>query len=164
MHTVESNPRLARFAQRIFVDVPLIQLVEMDSVAFLERLSADPAVTSQTTLFYLDAHWERRLPLGDEIAIVTRNFPKAVMVVDDFQVPDDPDYTFDDFGPGRRLDIEYVRRTEVTGLEVFFPAMRGAEEDLPRRGCVVMTTNGSLATTLRGIELLRPFPFSTSIT
>lgn len=164
VHTVEVNPRLARFAQIVLADVPLIHVTEMDSVAFLDRLSADPAITARITLFYLDAHWEKRLPLGDEIAIVTRSFPNAIMVVDDFQVPDDPDYTFDDFGPGKRLDIEYVRHTGVTGLDVFFPAMRGIDEDLPRRGCVVMTSNSSLATRLRGIELLRHFPFSTSTT
>ena len=132
----------------------------MDSVAFLDRLSADPAVTAPTTLFYLDAHWEKQLPLGDEIAIVARSFQKAIMVVDDFAVPDDPDYDFDDYGPGKRLDLDYVRRTGVANLEVFFPTAAGKDEDLPRRGYVVMTTNGALAERLRGIELLRPFPMS----
>lgn len=160
VYTVEANPRLARFAQLVLADMPLIRVAEMDSVAFLDQLSADPAITARTTLFYLDAHWEKRLPLGDEIMIVARSFPKAIMVVDDFQVPDDPDYTFDDFGPGTRLDLDYVRRTGVAGLEVFFPALPGTKEDPPRRGCTVMTTNAALAELLRRIELLRPFPFA----
>jgi predicted O-methyltransferase YrrM len=163
VYTVEANPRLARFAQIVLADMPLVQIAEMDSVAFLNRLSADPAITAQTTLFYLDAHWERRLPLGDEIVIVTRYFPKAIMIVDDFQVPDDPDYTFDNFGPGKRLDLEYVRHTGVADLEIFFPALPGMEEDPPRRGCVVMTTDVPMAKILRSIDLLRPFPFSMSV-
>ncbi len=158
VYTVEANARFAHFARLSFAGEPLVHTAEMDSAAFLERLAGDPAVTGRTTLFYLDAHWGRRLPLGEEIRTVCRAFPDAVMVIDDFEVADDSDYGFDNYGPGKRLDLDYVRRTGVAGLRAFFPALPGRDEDLPRRGCVVLTTNGALAEKLGRIELLRPFP------
>ena len=85
VHTVEKNPRFAQLARLQFADEPSIHTVEMDSAAFLEQLAGKAEVTARITLFYLDAHWERRLPLGEEIRTVAGSFPAAVMVIDDFR-------------------------------------------------------------------------------
>ncbi|CAN5379481.1 hypothetical protein BH10PSE9_BH10PSE9_06150 [soil metagenome] len=158
VHSVESNKRFAHFNALRFADNPLIHLAQMDSARFLDRLAADKSVTSAVTLFYLDAHWGRRLPLGEEITTIGRAFPAAIILIDDFEVPDDPDYGFDDYGPGKRLDLDLIKRTGVRGLAAFFPVMRGAAEDGPRRGCVVLTTNGGIADRLRRVPLLRQYP------
>jgi hypothetical protein len=157
VHTVEANPRFAHLARLRFAATPHVRPAEMDSAAFLQRLAEDRSVTGATTLFYLDAHWGERLPLGEEMRTVARAFPAAIMVIDDFQVADDSAYGFDDFGPGKRLDLDYVRRTGVAGLRAFFPALRGAEEDGARRGCVALTANVSLADKLGQIPLLRAY-------
>ena len=156
--TVEKNPRFAQLIRLIFADNPLVHPFEMDSVAFLDRLSKDDRTTQPTTLFYLDAHWGKHLPLSAEIQIVARSFPDAVVVIDDFEVPDDPDYRFDDFGRGKRLDVDYVKRAGVAGLKAFFPVLRGIDEDGARRGCIVLTRNSALAERLQKIPLLRPYP------
>jgi hypothetical protein len=51
--------------------------------------------TNDPTLFYLDAHWEEYLPLRDELQLIYNNFPRAVVLVDDFKVDDDLGYGFD---------------------------------------------------------------------
>jgi hypothetical protein len=38
-------------------------------------------------MFYLDAHWYDYWPLLDEIRIITTKIDKAIIIVDDFQVP-----------------------------------------------------------------------------
>jgi hypothetical protein len=48
--------------------------------------------------FYLDAHRYEDLPLRDEIRIVTRHWSEVAIMVDDFEVPNDSDYRFDDYG------------------------------------------------------------------
>ena len=158
IHSVEANPRFAEYVRRVFAAEPTIHLAEMDSAAFLEELAGDAAINAKVTFFYLDAHWGRRLPLGEEIRTVTQSFPDAVMVIDDFRVEDDPDYGFDDYGPGMRLDLDYVRNIGVPGLQAFFPVLSGRDEDGPKRGCVALTTNAALAGKLRQISLLRPYP------
>ena len=121
VYTVESNARFAHLARLNFAGTPSVHTAEMDWVAFLEQLAHDPQRTAPLTLFYLDAHWNKRLPLGEEVQIVAGAFPSAIMVIDDFCVPDDPDYGFDDYGPDKRLDVAYLKRTGVPGLTGFFP-------------------------------------------
>jgi predicted O-methyltransferase YrrM len=157
VHTVEANARFAHLARLRFASNARVHPVEMDSVAFLDRIAQDSGLTGKVTLFYLDAHWKKRLPLGEEIQIVARAFPKAIIAIDDFEVADDPAYGFDNYGPGKRLDLDYVRRTGAVGLKAFFPVLRGAEETGARRGCVVLTRNPELADRLRKVSLLRSY-------
>ena len=62
-----------------------------------------------TVFFYLDAHWNDDLPLADEIDIIFSRCPWAVVMIDDFEVPSDPGYQFDDYGPGKALVLGYIR-------------------------------------------------------
>lgn len=48
--------------------------------------------------FYLDAHWYDYWPLCDEVRLIGRHLDEAVMVIDDFEVPGRPDFTFDEGG------------------------------------------------------------------
>ena len=47
--------------------------------------------------------------MREEVELAIANFSKAVLMIDDFNVPDDPGYRFDDYGPGKRLDIDARR-------------------------------------------------------
>jgi predicted O-methyltransferase YrrM len=55
-------------------------------------------------LIYLDSHWYDDLPLPEEIEIVARSWEDAIVVIDDFAVPDDPGYRFDRY-EGGRIDL-----------------------------------------------------------
>ena len=106
-------------------------------------------------LFYLDAHWQEHLPLREEAQLAIGAFPKAVLVIDDFAVPEDPGYSFDDYGPGRRLDLAYLESAGLAPLFIFFPSTPSAQEGGARRGCVVVTADSGLAAVLDSIPLLR---------
>jgi hypothetical protein len=76
------------------------------------------------------------LPLGEEIAIIIQSWKNAVIMIDDFQVPGDPGYGFDDHGPGKELIRSYLPR--MPGWRIYFPAASSAEETGSRRGCAVL--------------------------
>ncbi len=155
VHTVELNHRFAILARLRFGDNPLVRTAESDSATFMEEIAADPAITARTTLFYLDAHWGEMLPLAAELTTLHRAFPRAVVVIDDFRVPHDDGYAFDDYGPGKRLDLDYLAGTTVHAWPAFFPALPGRDEDGGKRGCVVLASDDELAGRLDSIALLR---------
>jgi hypothetical protein len=147
--TVEIQPRFHRFAQRRFSGNPAIRVDLTDSVAFLRRLADDPAVPKQRVLFYFDAHWGRELPLQQELALVQDHWTDSIVIVDDFEVPGDPGYGFDDFGPGLALRPEYLATSDLAGLSVLYPTLPSEQETGARRGCCV------IASTMRAEDLLR---------
>lgn len=57
---------------------------------------------------YLDAHWGEDLPLAEKLEIVFSWDSDAIVMIDDFQVPDDPGYAYDDYGPGKALTPDLV--------------------------------------------------------
>jgi hypothetical protein len=153
--TVELNPAHAAQSRERLKALKNVRLLEMDSISALRELLHDRSDRSVPTLFYLDAHWEKHLPLRDEAELAVSNFPKAVLMIDDFKVSDDPGYSFDDYGPGKRLDLDYLRASNLPELTVYFPSTPSHREDGARRGCVVATANPEMAAILDRIALLR---------
>ena len=135
----------ARFRLR---DYPSVRLLRGDSRSVLRSLSFDSQVTQRPTLFYLDAHWGDDLPLAGELREIARAWRTWIAVIDDFRVPLDPQYGYDDYGPGKTLDIAYLQNADIAGLRVFWPRCRAAEDTGLRRGCVVVTTSPPVAQAL----------------
>jgi len=114
-----------------------VQLELADSRAFLRRLA--PALdVERSSLFYLDAHWERDLPLRDELRIIFSAQPKAVVLIDDFRVPDDPGYGWDDYGPDRVVDVSQLVDTIPRSAALYFPTLASSQETGAKRGCCVV--------------------------
>jgi predicted O-methyltransferase YrrM len=153
--TVELNPAHAAKSRERLKSLKNVRLLEMDSISALRELVHDRDDRSAPTLFYLDAHWEQHLPLRAEAELAVSNFPNAVLMIDDFKVPGDPGYSFDDYGPGKRLDLDYLRASNLPALTVYFPSTPSHREDGARRGCVVATANPEIAAILDRIALLR---------
>jgi hypothetical protein len=59
-------------------------------------------------------------------------------MIDDFAVPGDPQYGFDDYGPGKVLRMEYLLQFANAGLSYFFPSLPADRETGKQRGCVVV--------------------------
>jgi hypothetical protein len=79
-----------------------------------------------------------------------------VVMVDDFRVPDDPGYGYDDFGSGKALDQSYIAPTvEAHRLGVLYPALRSVEETGLRRGCAVLANEADWVGPLLATGLLR---------
>jgi hypothetical protein len=80
-----------------------------------------------------------------------------VILIDDFQVWDDPGYSFDDYGPARRLTLDYLAPLHAFAPRYFFP-LSSAEETNASRGCLVLTIDAEVAGTLARVSRLRPAP------
>lgn len=145
------------FARRRLGALVNVSLFHSDSRAFLTRNLPAWGTKGETMFFYLDAHWEDDLPLLDELLIVFEHAPRSVVMVDDFEVPDDPGYVFDDYGPGKRLCLDYLAPLERFRPRYFLPGP-SSEESGFRRGCVVLTIDPALAEDLAAIRNLRPAP------
>jgi len=158
VHTIELDPRRYGFARARFRFNRQVNVLHADSRAALEKLF-DSRLRHQagsTIFFYLDAHWNDDLPLAEEIEIIFHRCPAAIVMIDDFEVPFDLGYQYDDYGPGRKLNAEYVDATVSTHrLQAFYPSTPAAEEGGQRRGCVVLAKAPAHSTALTAIPLLR---------
>ena len=155
VYSVEARPRTAAYARARLRKHSTVHLYEGDSRAFLHRLLADPTVPRSDVFFYLDAHWEEDLPLAEEVGIVFQHWPRAVVMVDEFEVPGSS-YTFDDYGPGKALSLEYLTPVLLRhGSHAFFPSATAESETGAKRGSVVLCADPDVAatlTTLRSIQ------------
>lgn len=134
---------------------PNVTLVHLDSRRFLEAYLPPFAASDAVSFFYLDAHWNSEdLPLLEELKLVLTHVRHPLIMIDDFQVPDDPGYAWDDYGPGRSLTLDYLRRLERP-LHAFFP-INSMLESGARRGSILLTVSEPLRDALRPVPLLRP--------
>jgi hypothetical protein len=159
VYTVEAHPRNYGFARARLWRRRNVTLFHGDSRAVLQRLLADRRLNlpPRTLFYYLDAHWNDDLPLGEEINIIFNSSSSGVVMVDDFQVPFDAGYGYDDYGPNKALSIAYIAQAiAVHQLQVFYPASPSHCEGGLRRGCVVLAKRDVHGRTLSAISLLRP--------
>ncbi len=149
----EVVPRFAKFSRLRLKKKPQVRIEIKNSVDGLKDVQDDLA---KVTLFYLDAHWYDYLPLRDEYTIIQERFPNAIIVIDDFKVPYDAGYAYDDYGPDMALTLEHMQSAFVRPPSVFFPNAISKFETGQRRGCVVLTTNEQLSALIESrIPLLR---------
>jgi hypothetical protein len=154
VYSCESNPAFFAIANRELAQSSSIELFFGDSRLFLKNLISQ-GVHRRRSFFYLDAHWNQDLPLMTEIEIIVRNWDEFVLMVDDFQVPHDDGYGFDDYGPGKRFTLqEFEPAFQRNGLVCFFPTAASAQETGQRRGCVVLTKRGKLGSLLSEVVSL----------
>jgi hypothetical protein len=140
--SAELSRRFHALARMRLADIPAITLINKDSRACFRDLVKDERVTNTFPFIYLDAHWYDDLPLRDEIELIATSWKQFVVMIDDFKVPDDPGYGYDDFGPGKVLCKEYIEPLlRAHGLVSFYPAMASVDETGLRRGCVVIAPN-----------------------
>lgn len=156
VRTVEKNPLYHALARRRLAHLRNVHLANLDSRMFLRGLAEDPACHGARLFFYLDAHWEHDLPLAEEVEAIASGWKEFVIMIDDFEVPDDPGYKYDDYGPDRALTMSYLAPLlQRYDLVPFAPRVASAEETGQRRGCVVLTCRGHLADRLEQLRGLR---------
>jgi hypothetical protein len=171
--TIELHPRNYGFARARFWRKRNVKLLRGDSRTGLLTCfdRALHSLSGSTVFFYLDAHWNDDLPLAEEIDIVFSRCPSAIVMIDDFEVPSDTGYGFDDYGPGKALVSSYIRPAiSAHQLRAFYPStpsvadypstpMAAAGLAAPgrlRRGCVVLAKEAGHGRVLASIPLLRP--------
>jgi hypothetical protein len=158
IYSVEGDPQCCAFARARLWRKRHVLIHRGDSREALRLFFNGPLQKggSQTVLVYLDAHGEGDLPLADELRVVFDSCRSAVVMVDDFQVPDDLDYSYDDYGPGNALTPEYIAGiVAACSLAMFVPSVRGVSETGYRRGCVVLARSDVHGDKLASLGLLR---------
>jgi predicted O-methyltransferase YrrM len=155
---IEIDTRRITFAGLRLKSRPAVRLLHGDSEALLDSLLRGGDLPSGIGFFYLDAHWGEALPLAAEIEQIFTHRPESIVMIDDFNVPDDPGYGYDDYGPGKTLAIDYVRPVVTKlGLRGFFPACHSTQETGFRRGTLMLAR--SSADRLAACPLLREWHF-----
>ncbi len=152
--TSEIKPHWSEFSRLRLQKYKNANVVEGRSTDLIKRLAADHSRCSLRTFFYLDAHWQKYLPLRNEVELIADRFPKSVTMIDDFQVPDDPGYRFDDYGPDQRISLEYLRPLNKE-FSIFFPSTASHEETGRRRGSAVLAMDEEISLILERLPELR---------
>ncbi|MEK9180978.1 MAG: hypothetical protein AAB871_01975 [Patescibacteria group bacterium] len=155
IYTVEVNPRFFGYAKARFLGNRDIHLSLGDSRKILNEFAARKFLSGKQLFFYLDAHWYNELPLAEELRTIFLHWPDAVVMIDDFQVPDDSGYGFDDYGEGKKLSPDYLPKINGADLAKFFPSAGSASETGAKRGCVVLALSAENAEKLRSLQCLR---------
>ncbi|MDV6033274.1 MAG: hypothetical protein F9B45_24945 [Phycisphaera sp. RhM] len=154
VYTSELMHRNYHFSRRTLRNLENVNLHLQDSRSFIRQLSTNTEITSKRTFFYLDAHWYDDLPLEDEIDLLAPSWKDFVILIDDFQVPGDSGYLYDDYGPGKALTMQYlsaaVKRHQ---LSVFFPKASSETETGKKRGYCILASP-TLADGMKGCDLL----------
>ena len=155
IHSFEADPRAYGFAAEHLRGLPNLHLHLGDSRTGLRHLATARVLPPGRVFFYLDAHWLEELPLAEELALAFRYWPDAVVMIDDFAVPDDPGYGFDDYGPGSALTLDYLIDHDVLTAGVWFPRRAASAETGAQRGCVLLASAAGVVRELDALETLR---------
>jgi hypothetical protein len=130
-YTVEVSPRFRSAAKFALRDLDNVTMIWGDSAAAIRHLAKGGRISKPFA--YLDAHWEKDLPLNDEIECLLSTWQDALIVIDDFHVPGEPGYGYDIYD-GVPLSLEPLSLPE--SATVAYPATPAQEETGSRRGAV----------------------------
>jgi len=161
VYTCESNPRFYALSKMRLAKIEGIEFFLGDSRAFLRNRAKTPSI-EHFVFIYLDAHWYEDCPLKEELEIIASNWKSFVIMVDDFQVPSDPGYLYDnyakDYGRGVALNLKLIQPViKKHRLSAFFPAASSMEETGAKRGCVILSKSDQTSKCLSELPSLRMF-------
>lgn len=138
---VECSPFHAAYAASRLRRYQRANVTCSDSRTALRQLVRHDLLRSAGVFIYLDAHWGTDLPLLGEIQILFKQarFTPVVMV-DDFEVPFDAGYQFDDYGRFiGSLTIDWIQpHLQSLSVSAFFPTIPSSSETGAKRGSVVL--------------------------
>lgn len=154
----EISAPLAYAAKQRLSDLRNVTVKLGDSRRMLAQLVAD-GVNASSTFFYLDAHWLDDLPLRDEMRAIDENWANYIVLVDDFEVPGDRGYGYDDYGRDKALRHGYLEPClRGKPVDVYFPSAPSQRETGARRGCVFVARGDANRQILRDSAGLARFP------
>lgn len=99
VYTLDINPIYSYYTKTRLRTVPNVQCLLGDSKYLIPGLIASGSL-GRRPLFWLDAHWGDAWPLESEVRSISRQLTEAVIMIDDFRVPGEPQFDYD-LGSGR---------------------------------------------------------------
>jgi len=119
VYTSEISGDNFAIAQKALADCKNVTPIKSCSDEFVAKLLAENKLGS-LPLFFLDAHWNDYWPLRKELDHIARAGIPAVIVIDDFEVPEQPQFGFDidggaeTSGRGEKCNLDYIRPSLAT--------------------------------------------------
>jgi hypothetical protein len=164
VYAVEIDKRLHDQAKELLRNEPQVHLELGESSEFLNTLTRNTLGEADLTFFYLDAHWGDHLPLPEELNIIATHHARAVVMIDDFKIEDDPGYGYDSYESGQGITVGFLKEElRRHGWQVFFPVLPSAHDHmttdiLPPRGTAVTSCDAEIVRVLWQISSLRHWP------
>jgi hypothetical protein len=155
VYTIKNDRRYYIFSKKRFWPYSGITICFGNSVEVLDYLRLKKELCDAKLFFYLDAHWDWYLPLEDELKIIFNNWNDAVVMVDDFQVPDDPDYRYDSYFNGKALNFDLLNSISDINFSIFLPKERGVFETGARKGAIILAKSQEIIERLKMLSSLR---------
>ena len=143
--TVEINPRYYYYARRRLVSYPNVALTLGDSRMMLRERTRHWTGPPKRIFAYLDAHytldahrpWEEQdIPLHEELLLIAQRCESAVVLIDNFEVWDDPGY----YSSALRWD--YLPWSAMDGWRAYFPSAPSTEETGSKSGSILLLGPG----------------------
>ena len=155
VYSCDLNRRYFEYAKRRLAGWPNVEVQLTDSRRLLQQLFELPLQRDRVVFLYLDAHWNKDLPLLGEVSLILNSPISAVAMIDDFEVPFDQGYGYDTYGQGKKLCLQMLSGFRDQLEYVYFPALPAMKESGPRRGCLVFTTSTVLDQQLQTLPSLK---------
>ena len=148
IYTTEINDRFNKIAKNRLKKFNSIKFYNLESTIFLNKLSVGDLI-QKNSFFYLDAHahWYSYLPLIDEIEIIGKSWKKFIIMIDDFEHPNDEGYFYEEYGSGEKISLNLIHKIiKKYNLLCFFPTISSSEETGAKKGCILITNDKEYAT------------------
>jgi len=75
---------------------------------FLKKIIKEKELSNKRVVFFLDAHWYDDWPLEKEIEIITNEIKSAVILIDDFKIPNNMYFHFDKYN-NKECSLELIK-------------------------------------------------------
>jgi hypothetical protein len=151
--TIEVSPRYHEYSRLRLARLSHVRVVQGESAAMIRRIASSSDHDPRVMVFaYLDAHWGSSLPARYEILELMNGWDEFCALIDDFKVPGDPGYGFDDYGPGAVLDATLLEGLPLEGVSLFYPRVPSADETGCRRGWIVLGRGKRVVAGLRMLD------------
>ena len=133
-YSIEINKEFAAVAsERLKSDIEQkrVKIVDGNSAQQMPIILREINPRTSRIFAYLDAHWLEQIPLFEELQALLDWGGDFIAVIDDFFIPDDPGYGYDQY-ENHRVDISHVPSSEK--ISVWVPSESSDTESGARRG------------------------------
>lgn len=121
IHTCEINKRHYLIAKKNLKKYPNVMVHFGESPRIMNAL-IKKNVLGERPFFFLDAHWLDNWPLEEEMYLITHLLKKATVMIDDFKIPDRPEFFYDKYGP-KECSVELIGKhmSKKNNYKMFLP-------------------------------------------
>lgn len=95
--TCEINDTSFKKARANLKNYKNVEVFHSTSPKFLSKILDQKEIIGTLPIFYLDAHWLDNWPLEEELRLISKKVKSAIIIIDDFKVPDSPQFEFDKY-------------------------------------------------------------------